>query len=152
MVNVKAWTPPGTIAILMLIVHPDGVECPNGNHGAHGPEIILVKERDRVYPENAKRTAGLMISASMGKNVPHLAIQHMGSVHMNWILQENIARALGIASGTVWRLVVEMANVLTVSSSKLSLLSRKVQKRSHLWFPLFDKESYNRSEEACKYG
>ena len=119
MVDVKTWTQPGNIAILMRIAHPDGVECPNGNHGAHGPEIILVKERDRVYPENAKRTAGLMISASRGKNVPHLAIQHMGSVHINWILQGNIAKALRIAIGIFWRLVIEMANVSTVSN-KLS--------------------------------
>ena len=123
MVDVKTWTPPGNIALLMLIVHPDGVECPIaiGIHGDHGPEITLVKERNRVYPENAKRTAGLMISASRGKNVPHLAIQHMGSVHMNWILQGNIAKALRIAIGIFWRLVIEMANVSNVSN-KLSLL------------------------------
>ena len=121
MVHVKTWTPLGNIALLMLIAHPDGVECrcPNGTHGAHGPEIILVKERDRVYLENAKPTAVLMISASRGKNVPHLAIQHMGSVHINWILQGNIAKALRIAIGIFWRLVIEMANVSTVSN-KLS--------------------------------
>ena len=138
----------------MLIVHQEHARL----YGAHGLDVVFEQEVIRVYSkiENAKGTAGLIISASRVKNVPHLASHSMDSVHMNWILQENIARALGIASGTVWRLVVEMANVLTVSSSKLSLLSRKLQKKSHLWFPLFDKEPYNRSyqsgEEACKYG
>ena len=122
MVNAKTWTPQGSIAPLTLIVHQEHAQL----YGAHGPDVVFEQEVERDYPEieNAKGTAALMISASRVKNVPHLASHNMDSVHMNWILQENIARALGIASGTVWRLVVEMANVLTVSSSKLSLLSR----------------------------
>ena len=122
MVDVKTWTPQGSIAPLTLIVHQEHARL----FGAHGPDVVFEQEVERDYPEieNAKGTAALMISASRVKTVPHLASHNMDSVHMNWILQENIARVLGIASGTVWRLVVEMANVLTVSSSKLSLLSR----------------------------
>ena len=89
MVDVKTWTPLGSIAPLMQIAHQEHARL----YGAHGPDVVFEQEEVPVYSkiENAKGTAGLIISASQERNVQHLASHSMGSVQMNWILQGNIA-------------------------------------------------------------
>ena len=89
MVDVKTWTPLGSIAPLMQIAHQEHARL----YGAHGPDVVFEQEVVRVYSEieNAKGTAGLIISVSRVKNVLHQASHSMGSVQMNWILQGNIA-------------------------------------------------------------
>ena len=89
MVDVKTWTQQESIAPLTLIVNQEHARL----YGAHGLDVVFEQEVIRVYSkiENAKGTAGLIISASQERNVQHLASHSMGSVQMNWILQGNIA-------------------------------------------------------------